>query len=64
MVVSNTRGSQGTVLSPFLFNIYTTGFRYNSDSTIVGSISEEREAEYRDVFNNFVGSCGLNHPIF
>ncbi|TWW73509.1 hypothetical protein D4764_15G0009030 [Takifugu flavidus] len=65
------RAPQGTVLSPFLFTLYTSDFSYNSDSchlqkfsddtTIVGRVSEENELEYREVITNFVAWCELNH---
>ncbi|XP_049911756.1 uncharacterized protein LOC126397200 [Epinephelus moara] len=70
-VVSNTGAPQGTVLSPFLFTLYTTDFSYQTeschlqkfsdDSAIVGCISKGEEAEYRAVVNNFVSWCELNH---
>ncbi|KAI3365706.1 hypothetical protein L3Q82_010151, partial [Scortum barcoo] len=52
VVVSDTGAPQGTVLSPFLFTLYTTDFQYNSeschlqkfsdDSAVVGCIREGR----------------------
>ena len=69
--VSNTGAPQGTVLSPFLFTLYTTDFSYQTeschlqkfsdDSAIVGYIRKDEEAEYRDVVENFVTWCELNH---
>ena len=69
-VVSNTGAPQGTVLSPFLFTLYTTDFSYQTeschlqkfsdDSAVVGCISKEK-AEYRAVVDNFVSWCELNH---
>ncbi|KAJ0001685.1 hypothetical protein NQD34_001481 [Periophthalmus magnuspinnatus] len=63
-VVSNTGAPQGTVLSPFLFTLYTTDFSYCSetchlqkfsdDSAVVGCISGGDEREYRTVVDNFV----------
>merc|ERR1712035_110584 len=57
VVVSDTGAPQGTVLSPFLFTLYTTDFKYNSgschlqkfsdDSAVVGCIREGEEGEYR-----------------
>ncbi|TWW57796.1 hypothetical protein D4764_07G0005150 [Takifugu flavidus] len=56
---------QGTVLSPFLFTLYTSDFSHNSDSchlqkfsddtAIVGRVSEGKELEYREVITNFGG---------
>ena len=63
-VVSNTEAPQGTALSPFLFNLYSTDFNYcrqtchlqkfSDDSAVVGCISKDDEDEYRAAVNNFV----------
>lgn len=70
-VVSNTGAPQGTVLSPFLFTLYTTDFSYRSeschlqkfsdDSAIVGCVSGGEELEYRTVIKDFVRWCELNN---
>ncbi|TWW80679.1 putative RNA-directed DNA polymerase from transposon BS [Takifugu flavidus] len=67
----STGAPQGTVLSPFLFTLYTSDFSHNSDSchlqkfsedtAIVGRVSEGNELEYREVIINFVAWCELNH---
>ena len=71
VVVSDTGAPQGTVLSPFLFTLYTTDFQYNTgschlqkfsdDSAVVGCISEGQGEEYRALVDNFVEWTGQNH---
>merc|ERR1712035_13750 len=71
VVVSDTGAPQGTVLSPFLFTLYTTDFKYNSeschlqkfsdDSAVVGCIREGEEGEYRTLIDNFVEWSEQNH---
>ncbi|KAI3352693.1 hypothetical protein L3Q82_020181 [Scortum barcoo] len=63
--------TQGTVLSPFLFTLYTSDFTYSTDSchlqkfsddtAIVGCVSEGNDCEYRKVIMDFVDWCELNH---
>lgn len=70
-VVSNTGAPQGTVLSPFLFTLFTSDFSYcteschlqkfSDDSAIVGCIEEGDESEYRTVVDNFVTWSEQNH---
>lgn len=64
-------GVQGTVRAPFLFALYTTDFRHNTDgcvlhkfsddSAIVGLISNNDDAEYRRVTRAFVDWRRQNH---
>ncbi len=66
-VVSSTGALQGTVLSPVLFTLYTSDFKYNSESchvqnfadntAIVGCISSGHEEEYRKLIQDFVAWC-------
>ncbi|KAJ8272962.1 hypothetical protein GJAV_G00095560 [Gymnothorax javanicus] len=55
---SSTGAPQGTVLAPFLFTLYTSDFKYNSeschiqkysdDTAMVACVRSGQEAEYRD----------------
>ncbi|XP_055367950.1 uncharacterized protein LOC129604646 [Betta splendens] len=64
---------QGTVLAPFLFTLYTSDFRHNTDScvlqkfsddsAIVGLITDDDDAEYRGLTQNFVDWCQRNHLL-
>ncbi|KAK0135417.1 RNA-directed DNA polymerase from mobile element jockey [Merluccius polli] len=71
MVVSDVGALQGTVLSPFLFTLYTTDFQYNfeschlqkfsDDSAVVGCIGGGEEGEYRTLVDNCVEWSECNH---
>ena len=68
VVLCSTGTPQGTVLSPFLFTLYTSDFRYITDSchlqkfsddtAIVGCFTKGNELEYRGVITSFVEWCG------
>ncbi|KAI4896058.1 hypothetical protein NFI96_010383 [Prochilodus magdalenae] len=72
-VVSSTGAPQGTVLSPFLFTLYTSDFRYNSetchmqkfsdDTAIVACVRGGQEAEYRNLVEDFVAWCHRNNLL-
>ncbi|KAI5098355.1 gastrula zinc finger protein XlCGF28.1-like [Silurus meridionalis] len=67
MIVCNTGATQGTVLTLFLFTIYTADFMFSSatchlqkfsdDSAIVGLIMNDDDREYRGLTQNFVDWC-------
>ena len=64
---------QGKVLAPILFTLYTADFRHNSDDwvllkfsdlyAIVGLISDDDDAEYRRLTQDFVDWCRPNHLL-
>ncbi|XP_036422632.1 uncharacterized protein LOC118805727 [Colossoma macropomum] len=61
---------RGAVLAPFLFNLYTSDFRYiteschlqkfSDDMAIVGCMRNGQEEEYRKLVKAFVDWCKLN----
>ncbi|KAF7644795.1 hypothetical protein LDENG_00215730, partial [Lucifuga dentata] len=71
VVVCSMGAPQGTVLSPFLFTLFTSDFTHNTDhchiqkfsddTAIIGRVSDGNELEYREVIKDFVDWCGINH---
>ena len=61
----STGAPQGTALPPFLFTLYTSDFRYNSeschiqkysdDTAVVACVRGGQEKEYRDLVVSFYG---------
>lgn len=71
VLIRSTGAPQGTVVSPFLFTLYTSSFQHNTnkchlqkfsdDSAIIGYIIDDGEEEYRHQVERFVQWCETNH---
>ena len=72
-VTSSTGAPQGTCLAPYLFTLYTSDFRHNSetchmqkfsdDTAIVAFIRDGLDGEYRELVNNFAAWSRSNHLL-
>ena len=72
-ITTNTGALQGTVLSPFLFSIYTSDCRpshdscfvdkYADDTVLTGLITNDFDNEYVHEITSFVNWCKMNHLV-
>ena len=71
VIFTNTGAPQGTVLSPFLFSLYTADCRashdnclidkYADDTALTGQITNDNDANYRQEIVDFVDWCDKNY---
>ena len=67
VVVYSPGAPQDTVLSPFLFSLYTSDFsdychiqKFSEDMAIMECVSDGTDQEYREIISDFIDWCGSN----